>query len=166
MIATSLNNFLTENVFVIESKDEFNQCFREKDQKKLILPMGLKFPLAVRSYFTWSEPSGVYTYLVFKKPNWDLPRGAVFKKVAQHGEPVGGLCSWCNSYGSSEDIGMFSVAVNANTSFSYILCQGFRCVEKIEETAALSGKNPEKNFHSLYHRIESFFSDVANYKQD
>ena len=165
MIPTT-NNFQTEIAFSITSEQELIQAFRNRDQKKLVLPAGLKFPMRVRSYFTWKESSGAYTYLVFKKPNWDLPRGAAFKRVEPAGEPTGRLCSWCNAYGSSADINMHSVAANANVSFTYILCQDLRCIEKIEEAATLSGKNSENWIHQLYHRMGSFFEQISTYKPE
>ncbi len=103
---TQINNFLTENVFSISSEEEFVGAFRIRDQKKLILPENLRFPLNIRSYFTWREPSGVYTYLVFKMPNWDMPRGVAFKRTSPSGEQTGGLCNWCHAYGPSDGFGL------------------------------------------------------------
>jgi FBP C-terminal treble-clef zinc-finger len=164
---STINNFQTEITFSIESEAEMFQSFRKSDQKKLLLPAGLKFPLKVSSYFTWREPSNTYTYLIFKKPNWDLPRGVVFKRAHQAIEgATGQLCSWCHAYGSSEEIGMLSVAASANTSFTYILCRDLRCIEKIDEAATLSGKNSENWIHQLYHRIGLFFEQISNYKPE
>lgn len=160
------SQFQTEQEFAISNEAEFFECFRLRDQKKLVLPSGLSFPMRVRSYFTWHEPSGVYTYLIYKKPSWDQPRGMAFKRVSHGGEPTGGLCSWCHAYGSSEEIGSLSVAVNSNVSFAYILCLDLRCIEKIEEAAARSGKSPEVHTHQLYHRINSMFESVAGYKPE
>lgn len=154
---TTLNNFQTENIFAIASEEELIQAFRPRDQKKLILPSQLEFPLNVRSYFTWKESSGVYTYLVFKRPNWDLPRGVAFKRTIPTGDPVGGLCNWCSAYGTSDEIGMLSLNLNSITSLSYFICQDLRCIEKIEEAAALGGKDPDKWIEQLYLRIEKLF---------
>lgn len=163
---SQINNFQTENIFTIESEKEFVQAFRLRDQKKLLSPEGLPFPLRIRSYLTWQEPSGVYTYLVFKMPNWDLPRGVVFKRMSPSGDPIGGLCNWCHAYGPSDEIGMLSVAMSSNVSLSYYLCQDLRCIEKIEETCARTGKNPEKYIANLYYRMEKLFENISNYKPD
>ncbi|WP_374076055.1 FBP domain-containing protein [Bdellovibrio bacteriovorus] len=163
---SQINNFTKENIFSIETEEELIQAFRLRDQKKLILPERLQFPLNVRSYFTWKEPSGVYTYLVFKMPNWDLPRGVAFKRTAHSGESVGGLCNWCHAYGSSEEIGFLSVTMSAQVSNSYIICQDLRCIEKIEEAAMLAGKDPEKPIAELYRRMEKLFENISNYKPD
>ncbi|MBO9668627.1 MAG: FBP domain-containing protein [Bdellovibrio sp.] len=155
-----------ENYFSIDSEQELIQAFRDRDQKKLILPKGLKFPFNVRSYFTWKEPSGVYTYLLFKLPNWDMPQGVAFKRTATGGEPVGGLCSWCNAYGSSEDIGLLSVAMNSNVSQSYLICHDVSCIEKIEDMAAMAGKDPEKYIKELYFRMGKLFENIRNFKAE
>jgi hypothetical protein len=163
---SQINNFQTENVFSIISEEELVQSFRLRDQKKLVLPDGLKYPFNIRSYFTWKESSGVYTYLVFKAPNWDAPRGVAFKRSSPAGEPTGGLCNWCHAYGPSDEIGMMSVAMDANTSQGYYLCQDLRCIEKIEEATTLSGKNPEKYIAELYFRMGKLFENISNYKPD
>lgn len=155
----------TENIFSIASKEELINAFRERDQRKLVLPDNLEFPFNVRSYFTWKEPSGVYTYLLFKPPQWDMPKGVAFKKTHAAGEPTGGLCSWCNSYGSSEDIGLMSVSVNSNISTGYYLCYDLACIEKIEEACARAGKDPEPNASQLYYRMEKLFENLSTQAQ-
>ncbi|AFY03251.1 hypothetical protein Bdt_3576 [Bdellovibrio bacteriovorus str. Tiberius] len=166
MIKSHSNNFQAEHSFSISSEDELVKSFRVRDQKKLVLPGNLKFPLNIRSYFTWKESSGVYTYLVMKMPNWDLPKGVAFKRTASSGEPTGGLCNWCNAYGSSEEIGLLSVAMSANVSNSYMICQDLRCIEKIEEAAMLAGKDPEKNITELYYKMSKLFENISNYRPD
>lgn len=160
------NNFQTEITFNIASVEELTSAFRKADQKKLILPASLQFPFNVRSYFTWQEPSGVYTYLIFKRQNWDLPRGVAFKRTPLSGDPTGGLCNWCHSYGSSEEIGMLSVAMNANVSYSYFICQDLRCIEKIEETDMRAGKSSEKHIEELYYKMEKLFERISSHKPD
>lgn len=156
--------FMKECLFSIASEEELIKSFRPRDQKKLLLPEKMKFPLNVRSYFTWRDPSGVYTYLVCKMPNWDMPRGVAFKKTSPSGDPVGGLCNWCHSYGTSDEIGLLSVAMSSNVSNSYYLCQDLNCIEKIEDATARAGKDPEKHIADLYRRIENLFENIRNYK--
>lgn len=163
---SQINNFMIENIFSVNSEEELINSFRLRDQKKLILPEKLKFPLSIRSYFTWKEPSGVYTYLIFKMPNWDLPRGVTFKRSHPSGEPTGGLCNWCHAYGPSDEIGMMSVNMSSTVSLSYFLCLDLRCIEKIEEASVLSGKNPEKYISELYLRMEKLFENISSYKLD
>ena len=152
--------------FSIASESELVNSFRLRDQKKLMLPDNLPYPFNVRSYFTWQDPNGIYTYLVFKMPNWDMPRGVSFKRTAAGGEPTGGICNWCHAYGSSEEIGMLMLSVNANTSVGYQVCQDLRCIEKIEELSARAGKSPEKPIDLLYQRLAKLFENVKLAKAD
>ncbi len=163
---TSATGFETDHLFSISSEEELINCFRLRDQKKLILPDNMDYLFNVRSYFTWKEPSGVYTYLLFKMPNWDMPKGVAFKRTHSGGEPTGGLCNWCHSYGSSEDIGLLSVAMSTNVSNSYLLCQDLRCIERIEDTAAMSGKSPDKNIADLYYKMSKLFENISSFKAD
>lgn len=160
------HGFIKEYFFTISSEQELLESFRPRDQKKLLVPDSFKFPLNVRSYLTWREPSGVYTYLIFKTPNWDLPRGVVFKRTSPSGDPVGGLCNWCHAYGTSEEIGLLSVAMSSHVSNSYYLCQDLNCIEKIEDAAARAGKDPEKPIADLYYRIEKLFENISGYKPE
>lgn len=155
------SHFFTELMFSIDSEADLVKAFRIRDQKKLLIPPNLPYPFNVRSYFTWQDPSSVYTYLVFKMPNWDLPRGVAFKHTVSTGEPTGGLCNWCHAYGSSEEIGILSLSVNANVTLGYHICQDLRCIEKIEEASARAGKSPEKNIDQLYQRMARLFERLS-----
>ena len=152
--------------FSIENESELVNTFRLRDQKKLMLPQGLPYPFSVRSYFTWQDPNGVYTYLVFKMPNWDMPRGVTLKRTNTNGEPTGGICNWCHAYGSSEEIGMLSLNINSDTSVGYHVCQYLRCIEKIEEASARAGKSPEKPIDQLYQRMARLFENMQAAKAD
>jgi hypothetical protein len=160
---TRENHFIPQNSFIIASEQELIFSFRPQDQKRLIVPIGLRFPVPVNTYFRWTESSGVYTYLIFKRPNWDTPRGVAFKRAHPAGEPVGGMCNWCHSYGTSNEIGMMSVKVNSEVSLAYFLCQDLRCIEKVEENATLAGKNSEKMIQQLYGRIEKLFEGLSQH---
>lgn len=163
---TQVSSFQDEIYFSIACEEDLVQSFRRRDQAKLILPSNLEYPFNVHSYLTWKENAGVYTYLVFKMPNWDLPRGVVFKRTPARAGPTGGLCSWCHAYGSSEDIGMMSVAMSSNVSSGYFLCQDLSCIEKIEGTCLRSGKNPDRYIAELYQLIGKLFENIGSYKID
>lgn len=158
------NNILTENAFHIASEQELILCFRPRDQKRLVVPLNLRFPIKVDSYYTWRESSGVYTYLIFKKKNWDAPRGVAFKRTPPTGEITGGLCSWCNTYGTSEEISYLSVAMSATVSNSYFICNDLSCASKIEQGTMLAGKDPDKYLTALFYRMEKLFENLTNHK--
>lgn len=155
-----------ESTFTIGSADDLQQSFRPKDQTKVILPDILRFPLKVDYYLTWREGSGVYTFLVVKFPHWDQARGIAFKRTRVTGEPVGGQCSWCNSYGSSDEIGLMSVSISNKESRSYYLCNDLACLKKIEHYSALAGKESEKYSMELFFRIEKLFENIRMAHQE
>jgi len=155
-------HFVTETCFPISSEAELLNSFRLRDQKKLMIPKTLTYPFNVRSYFTWQDPNSIYTYLVFKMPNWDMPRGVALRRASSDGEPTGGICNWCHAYGSSEDIGMLTLNLSADISIAYYICQDLRCIEKIEEASARAGKSPEKSVSVLYERMARLFENLQN----
>jgi hypothetical protein len=55
-------------MFLIQSEKDLLECFRPLDQSKVELPKDMKYPLFVRDYLRWLEPSGARVYLVFASP--------------------------------------------------------------------------------------------------
>ncbi len=149
-----------QSTYIIDSADQLQSSFRPKDQNKVILPENFKFPLAVEYYISWREGSGVYTYLVAKFPHWDQARGIAFKRTRTSGDPVGGQCCWCNSYGTSDEIGLMSVSISSKESRSYYLCNDLNCLKKIEHFTTLAGRDTEKYYLELFFRIEKLFENV------
>lgn len=142
--------------FTISSKAEFLEAFHWKDQHLIHIPDKLQFPLAVDYYYSWIEPSGNYAFLVLKKPNWDIPKGLVFRRNT--GNPTtSNLCDWCHSYGSSDDITMLTVKVDSKVTIGQYLCSKLDCIEKLETQMGSSGKRFEKLAEELCEKIGRFF---------
>lgn len=158
---SEIQNNENEISFRIESEEELLKFFSEKDQKKVLLPKSISYPIEVPHYYTWRESSGVYVYLVFKKPEWKAPIGLVFKRTYQ-GATVNNsrLCDWCLSYGLSDQVGMLSVTLNSRVSIGMMLCLDLCCIHRLEEAAELSGKSFQKLSRQLEERIGRFFEGV------
>lgn len=145
-------------VFNIESEDEIAPFFRPRDRKKVILPRGLELPMRVQYYFTWGESSGVYRYLLFKKPGWENPMGLVFRRGDQSMHAgTGRLCDWCHGYGSSDQIGLLTTAVNSKRTVGMMLCLDLSCGDKIENGPNLSNKDPQTLILQVCEKIGRFF---------
>lgn len=159
--------FEEEYSLQIESEAELLNAFGEKDQKRVLTPKGVSYPIKARHYFAWVEPSRVYTYMIFKRPDWKEPIGVVFKRTYT-GERIasGRICDWCLTYGSSEEVGMLSVKANSKTSFGMMLCLDLDCASRLEEVSELSGKNFEKLARQLYERISRFYESLMREKKD
>ncbi len=153
--------------FTIESEADLIQAFRYNDQKKLVLPNYISYPLKADHYFAWREPSGVYVYMVFKKPDWKSPIGIAFKR-SHTGSHLSNsrLCDWCLSYGPSDLVVMLSVTLNSRQTSGMMLCLDLGCSERLEEAAELSGKSFEKLAHQLYERIGKFFESVLRQSKE
>lgn len=150
------SSFSAPASFQIASEEDLIQTFRPKDHDLVILPRPLNYPISVEHYVAWGESSGNYTYLVFKRPNWELPRGMVFRRT---NSPLAtsNLCDWCHSYGGSDDIGMLSVRVNSKLTVGQYLCVNLDCLEKLETQITSTGKNFDTLAEQVCQKIERFY---------
>ena len=162
MISNSSATFYSRDyAFDVSSSDELIGFFRERDQSRVILRRDLEFPMRVQYYFTWGDSSGAYRYLLFKKPGWESPMGAVFRTGASTGDAgTGGICDWCHSYGSSNQIGLLTTAVNSKRTVGFMLCSDLSCGDKIENSPSQSGKDPETRLLQVCERIGRFFDET------
>lgn len=145
--------------FLISSKNEFIQSFHWKDQHLVTPPIAVQFPLKIQYYFSWVDPSGAYAFMLFKRPNWDTPKGMVFRRNAGH-SGTANLCDWCHSYGSSNEITMLSVKVNSKLTIGQYLCSRLDCLEKLETQIGTSGKSFEALAENVCDKIHRFFENV------
>ena len=136
--------------------------FRDRDQKRVVVARDLEFPMRVQYYFTWSESSGVYRYLLFRKPGWETPMGLVFRQGSNTSPEgaTGGICDWCHTYGSSNQIGLLTTAVTSKRTVGLMLCLDLSCGEKIENAPSQSGKSAEARIVETCERIGRFFDET------
>jgi hypothetical protein len=147
--------------FEISSADELAGCFRERDRSRVILRNDFELPMRVQYYFTWSDPSGAYRYLLFKKPGWETPLGLVFRSGSSHVDgATGGICDWCHAYGSSNQIGLLTTAVNSKRTVGMMLCLDLSCGDKIENGLSQSSKAPEVRILEVCERMGRFFDET------
>lgn len=143
-------------MFRIESEKDLQRAFRPRDRQTLELPEGLQFPLFVRDYLSWVEPTGTRVNLVLAVPGSRLPVGITFRRDA-HGGPGGPcMCDWCHTPGSVEGIGMLTTDVNSKRRVGVNLCLDLRCKERLEAVADLSGRHPQEFIKPLMERMLRF----------
>lgn len=149
------------------NEQDLLNTFRDKDKKFVEIPKTIQFPLALKNYITWSEPGGVRTYLVFKKENWDTPRGIVFKKTHAGNLEVGSrMCDWCHAYGPSDQIGMLTTMVSSKRTVGMLLCLDLSCMQKLEVVSSKSKKSFEKLANDLTQRIGRFFESTFAFREE
>lgn len=148
----------SEYAFQLQSEAELLETFRLRDRKKVVLPKFLHLPLSVQYYFAWTEPTGLYVYLIFKKAEWEAPKGIVFRRDDK-GSSISSarLCEWCHSYGPSDQIGMLSVKLTPRNIVGILLCLNLECLERLETSLNFSKKHFDRLALDVCERIARFY---------
>jgi hypothetical protein len=110
-------------MFLIQNEAELRGFFRELDQPEVILSEELKFPLKVRDYLHWLEPSQCRVYLVFKDPSFKAPLGLVFRRDQTMGPSVAAMCEWCHAVRSGNEIGILTATCDSKKRIGVSLCR-------------------------------------------
>lgn len=146
--------------FEIDTVEGLSETFSEKDLRKVILPSKWVFPLRTQHFLTWTSPDGMYAYLVFKKPEWNKPRGVVFRGRNTGGAQPAAMCDWCHAFGGSDEIGLLLTSVNSKKTVGMMLCLDLGCVEKTETLAMLAGKSFEKLAEKICDNVAGFYEHI------
>jgi len=141
-------------MFQLTTEEMLVQSFRPRDRKGMELPPGVKFPVFVRDYLAWREPSGAGVRLVFSLPG-GAPTGIFFRRSGGDRSPAQ-MCEWCHSTGGSDQIGLITAAVNARRIAGVTACLDLSCQEKIEDAANRAGRSALDAKRALLERIGRF----------
>ncbi len=152
-----------DHSFKLKSEEDLLAAFSEKDQKRVLPPPGITYPINAQHYYAWRENSGNYVYMMFRKPHWRNPMGLVFKRPTSGGEHSAGHCDWCLSHGSSDQVSILGLNLNSKQSIGVILCTDLKCAARLEAAAELSGKSFERLMGDLYERIGKLFESVLRH---
>ncbi len=145
----------------IKSEQKLLECFRTQDQKTVIPPTYVNYPIQADLYYTWSEPSGVYQYLIFQKTGWDSPIGITFQRNGQgQATSPAGLCEWCHAVGPSDQVGLLTTSIHSRMSGGTYLCIDLSCAQKLIQAAQLSHQPIEPKLLKLKDRITRFFDRI------
>lgn len=145
----------TREMFLLRTEKEFIDCFRPVDQRTLELPKGIRFPLVIRDYFAWSESSGARTYLIFSEPEVNKPIGISFDREHSSGHTAA-LCDWCHSMGSTNQIGLLTIATSSKRRVGVNLCLDLSCKEKIHSEVSLSSTAAQLRVRRVVERMSRF----------
>jgi hypothetical protein len=147
-------------VFRLETDRDLIHSFRPRDRRVIEMPKGVTFPLFVRDYLVWTETSGARVYLVFGTPGSRKPLGIIFRRDHEGGARVAHLCDWCHTYGSSNEVGLLTTAVNSKRRVGVHLCIDLRCKEKLEDAADRSGRHPREALEQLQQKMYRFAQEA------
>lgn len=147
-------------MFRIETEKELLQAFRPRDRGTLEVPKDLSFPLFVRDYLAWSDPSLTRVFLLMSAPgNERTPVGVAFRREPQGGGAVS-MCEWCHTTGSTQGVGMITTAVNSKRRVGVHVCLDLGCKERLETESHLSGLHPREVMKPLLERMRRFTRDA------
>ena len=144
----------------IASIEEMKQSFRPIDQDEVEFPSDLVFPLLIRDYLAWVEPSGHRTFLVFADPVAKKPRGIVFKRGPSFADAPAAMCDWCHSVRGKGSVGLLTAAVSKTNRVGLMLCRDLSCRDKLEKPPAANDvfetHQPDDKKRRLLERMSHF----------
>jgi hypothetical protein len=117
----------------IATEEEMKQTFRPIDQDEVQFPAEMTFPLLVRDYLAWVEPSGHRAFLVFADPASHKARGIVFKRGHQSADAPAAMCDWCHSVRGKGAVGLLTATVSKTNRIGLTLCRDLSCKDKLEK---------------------------------
>ncbi len=113
----------------IKDESQLLASFRETDQAQVQIPPALTFPLALKDYLAWTEPSGHRVYLVFSEIQSGNPMGVVFQRTKGAAETPASMCQWCHSVRSGSAVSLMTTDAGPNRRVGLYLCSGLNCKE-------------------------------------
>lgn len=115
----------------ITSEKDLLEAFRPLDRDQVELPETLRFPLLLKDYLSWTEPSGNRVFLVYTERDRKYPLGIVFRQD-QSGAGSAGMCEWCHSVRSSGGVSLLTAQASLNRRVGVQLCRDLTCKHKVE----------------------------------
>lgn len=146
-------------LFKISNETELLDCFRPGDQKEVLVPQDLKFPVRVQDYLSWIEPSGCRVYLIFRESVDSAPLGIVFRRDQDPGVSAV-MCEWCHSVRSGESVGLLTARASNKKRVGMNLCRDLSCKGKVTTAPAANDVveliAPAEKMRRIIQRMSSF----------
>ena len=147
-------------MFKISSETELLGSFRAHDRESVDVPLEFKFPLVVKDYLTWLEPSGNRVYLVFKDRPLAQSLGVVFRRD-QGTSSAATMCEWCHCVRDGGGVGLLMATASSKTSIGIHLCRDLSCKEKVRATPGVHDYPPILDEPAKIRKIISRMADFA-----
>jgi hypothetical protein len=138
-------------MFKLDSEAALKAAFRPRDQGALQLPPDLTFPMFVRDYLAWIDPSGFHATLIFNVGK-GAPTGIAFRRAS----PGPGMCDWCHSFDPSGGVSLLTADRNSKKRVGVYVCQDLGCKNRLEDAALRAGRSPVDDLKALLERIGQF----------
>ena len=144
-------------MFRIDSVSDLLECFRPLDRSEVELPQKAQFPIGVKDYFAWVEPSGAKAFLIFRDSGSKHPRGVVFRRGSASALS---MCEWCHCVGGGEGVGLLIATAASNRKVGVNICADLSCSSKIRSNP---GVNDFPRNSSERQRIRQVVERMANF---
>ena len=141
-------------MFIIKTERDLLNAFRPRDRGAFEPPVGAAFPIAVRDYRAWVDPSGVRAFLVFQDPASGRPLGIVFRREVAGDESGSRMCDWCHNFGA--EVGLLTADRSSRRRVGVGVCRDLRCADRIEQAAELAGRSSRLARQRLLERMVKF----------
>jgi hypothetical protein len=128
-------------MFKISSENELLECFRPIDRPEVIAPQDLQYPIFVKDYLTWIEPSGCRIYLVVSDRLATPPLGITFRRDQSPGV-ASAMCEWCQSVRPGDGVGLLSATASSKRRIGIQLCRDLSCKDQL--AARVGPMDPRK----------------------
>jgi hypothetical protein len=145
----------------ISSESELLATFRTIDRDEVSLLATMKFPLVIKDYIAWLEPSGHRVFLIFQEPDGSCARGIVFKRNSGASEPVVQMCQWCHSVRGGNAVRLLTARASAKRNVGLLLCNDLSCKDKVLTTPGVNDlREPFGAYEKLF-RVVMNMRDFA-----
>lgn len=144
----------------IGTAEEMKDAFRAIDQAEVQFPSTMQFPLLVRDYLSWIEPSGHRAYLVYADPAKNSPRGIVFKRNHSTADSPAAMCDWCHAVRGRGAVGLLTTSVSPKNRIGLTLCRDLDCKEHLEKPP---GVNDLRESVSLDEKKRQIVERMSNF---
>ena len=144
----------------IDNEQQLLQLFRPIDRDEVVVPAGQSYPIVIRDYHSWVEPSGARAFLVFQEPDGRSAAGVVFRRQHPVGDPVNNMCEWCHSVRSHQTIGLLTAKASKNRRVGLNVCRDLNCKEHVRARPGVNDLResitPDQKIFKITHKMSDF----------
>jgi hypothetical protein len=136
----------------ITSESQLKEAFRSIDQDEVQLPHDLVFPVVLKDYFAWTEPSGHRVFLIYQDPTGRGACGIVFKRASGGaGDGIAQMCQWCHSVRAGNAVRLLTAKASPKRRVGIHVCSDLSCKDKVLEGPGVNDlREPFSRYEKLF----------------
>lgn len=141
----------------ILSDDQLLQSFRPFERGEVQIPSDFAYPLAMKDYLAWTEPSGHRVFLVFSDK--ESLQGVIFYRTKVASDTPAAMCQWCHSVRGRAGVSLLSATVDRDRRIGVYLCSDLNCRHNLMSTPGVN------DFHEGLSRQERVMGMMARMRK-